>query len=124
MASRTCSRPSPSAGPLAALRAAKLLGAGAWIIAAAVLAIAVDRAVTFNPTPLPHRPAIARLTALLLLTASAPLAAWSVAGMETGLVIALATLAVALRQLDRPRAGAAAAGLSAALRPELSPGLS
>ncbi|MEO7330014.1 MAG: hypothetical protein ABI193_15675, partial [Minicystis sp.] len=103
--------PFAASGPLAALAAAKILGVVAWTCAAALLAIAVDRT--------PGR--ALRFSALLLLAFSGPLAAWSVAGMETGLVIALAASAAALRRLDRPRLGAAAAGLAAALRPELIP---
>jgi hypothetical protein len=98
-------------GPLAALAAAKILGLVAWTAAAGVLALAVDRAAR----------ARLRYVALLLIACSAPLAAWSVAGMETGLAAALAALAVALPELDSPRAGAAAAGLCAALRPEALP---
>jgi len=52
---------------------------------------------------------------------SGPLAAWSAAGLETGLAAALAALAVALPELGHPRAGCAAAGLVAALRPEALP---
>lgn len=98
-------------GPLAALLAAKILGVIAWAIAAAVLAVAIDRIEGKR----------ARYAALLLLAASAPLAAWSVAGMETGLVIALAALAAGLGRLGNARASAAFAGISAALRPELIP---
>jgi hypothetical protein len=98
-------------GPLAALLAAKILGVIAWTCAAAVLAVAIDRA--------PGKRA--RHAAFLLLAASAPLAAWSVAGMETGLVIAAAALAAALGRLGHARGSAAFAGISAALRPELIP---
>jgi hypothetical protein len=103
--------PFAASGPLAALAAAKLLGLVAWTLAAALLALAIART--------PGRPL--RFSALLLVALSAPLAAWSIAGMETGLVIALAACAVSLRRLDRPHLGAAAAGLAAALRPELIP---
>jgi hypothetical protein len=98
-------------GPLAALAAAKAVGLAAWTLAAAVLGRAVDRA----------GGARARFSAVLLVACSAPLAAWSVAGLETGLAAALAALAVCLPALARPRAGAASAGLAAALRPELLP---
>ena len=72
--------PFAAAGPLAALRAAKAIGLVAWAIAAGLLAVAVDRS--------SDRPA--RFSALALVPVSAPLAAWSVAGLETGLVTALA----------------------------------
>ena len=58
-----------------------------------------------------------RFAALLPFVCSAPLAAWCVSGMETGLVVLLATVAVVS---SGPRS-AAAAGVAAALRPELVP---
>jgi len=103
--------PFAGSGPLAALLAAKILGVIAWTIAASVLAVAIDR--------VPGKRA--RYAALLLLAASAPLGAWSVAGMETGLVIALAALAASTGRLGHARASATLAGLSAALRPEMIP---
>jgi hypothetical protein len=103
--------PFASHGPLAALLAAKILGVVAWTIAAAVLAVAIDRVDGKR----------ARYAALLLLAASAPLGAWSVAGMETGLVIALAGLAAGTGRLGHSRASAAFAGISAAMRPEMIP---
>lgn len=112
--------PFASRGPLAALTAARLMGGLAWVAAAAILALAIDRTSFAAPHTAP-RHGRARFAALLLVAASAPLGAWSVAGMETGLVIALAALAVALRQLDHAGKGAASAGLAAALRPELVP---
>jgi hypothetical protein len=126
--------PFASGGPLAALAAAKILGVVAWALAAAILALAIDRvgglaAPSTQATQAGLLPSSrtatrqrgARFAALLLIATSAPLGAWSVAGMETGLVIALAALGVALRQLEHPRAGAGCAGLAAALRPELIP---
>ncbi|MFO0757661.1 MAG: hypothetical protein U0359_14285 [Byssovorax sp.] len=98
-------------GPAAALAAAKVLGIATWTLAAALLAVAVDRVPGSR----------LRWSALLLLPCCAPLAAWSAAGMETGLVLALAALAVSLRSLGRARTGAAVGGLAAALRPELAP---
>ena len=103
--------PFAQGGPLAALAAAKAIGIAAWTIAAAVLAMAVQRVSASR----------LRFLALLLVACSAPLAAWSAAGLETGLAAALAALAVALPQLGFVRAGAAAAGLTAALRPEALP---
>jgi len=95
-------------GPLAALAAAKLLGALGWLAAAALLGAAVART---SDRPI-------RFAALLLIAASAPLGAWSVSGMETGVVAALGALAAALPELGRPRLGAACAGIAAGLRPE------
>ncbi|MEO8905133.1 MAG: hypothetical protein ABI627_26730 [Polyangiaceae bacterium] len=85
---------------------AKWLGLGAWLVAAAVLgglcARAGGRALRFTP--------------LFLVALSVPLAAWSVSGMETGLVTLLATLGL----LSGPGA-ALSLGVAAAWRPELAP---
>ncbi|MDI1447736.1 hypothetical protein [Polyangium sp. 6x1] len=99
-------------GPLDALAAAKALGLLAWTAAAALLAVTMDRASTSSR---------ARWCALVMLPASAPLAAWSVAGLETGFATALVSIAVCLVALGRPRGGAVPLGLAAALRPELLP---
>lgn len=104
--------PFARSGPLAAFAAARLLGVVAWLSAAAALGVAIARA--------SERPA--RFLALALVATSAPLAAWSVAGLETGLATALATAAVVIPA--GPRAslvGAFAAGLVAWLRPEALP---
>ncbi len=85
---------------------AKWLGLCAWLLAAGTLggliARAGQRAVRFLP--------------LLLIALSAPLAAWSVSGMETGLVTLLTTLGL----LSGPGA-ALSLGVAAAWRPELLP---
>lgn len=93
-------------GPLAALTAAKWLGAVSWLWAAAWLGARI--------AVLGSRPA--RFAPLAWLAVCAPLGAWAASGMETGLVTALCTFALAagLR-------GLACAGLAAALRPELVP---
>ena len=104
-------------GPLSALLAAKILGLGAWVAASALLAVAIDRAAGEGSAPR----ARLRFAALALLACSAPLAGWSVAGMETGLAAALAAAAVALPELGASLAGAACAGLVAWLRPEALP---
>jgi hypothetical protein len=113
--------PFAKSGPLAALAAAKAIGVTAWVLAAAVLALAVERAGQRDGAPAPPLPSRLRFASLLIVACSAPLAAWSAAGLETGLAAALAALAVALPELGWPRAGAAAAGLTAALRPEALP---
>lgn len=102
--------PFAQGGPLAALAAAKLMGIAAWTIAAGALGAAIAGT----------RSRIG-MASLLLVAGSAPLAAWSASGMETGLAAALGALAVALPELGWVRAGAAAAGLCAALRPEALP---
>lgn len=93
-------------GPHAALAAARWSGALAWLCAAAWLGqqIAGQGARRWRFTP------------LVLVAASVPLGAWATAGMETGLVTALGTLA-----LGRHRLAPLAAGLAAAWRPELLP---
>lgn len=86
--------------------AAKYLGLSAWLGAAAVLGVLLgrtgQRGVRFSP--------------LAIVAISAPLSAWAVSGMETGLVTLLSTVG-----LTGGSAGALALGLSAALRPELGP---
>lgn len=57
-----------------------------------------------------------RFAVLVPLGLCAPLAAWSVSGMETGVIVALATFA-----LSGGRAALPCAGLAAAWRPELIP---
>ena len=103
--------PFAAGGPLAALAAARMLGVAAWVAAAAVLGVAVAR-VSDRPI---------RFAALALIAASAPLGAWSAAGMETGVVIALGALGVALPALGWAQTGAACAGVAAGMRPELLP---
>jgi len=102
--------PFAGGGPLAALAAARWLGALAWLVAAAALGARVAALSRHS----------ARYAALLLLFSSAPLAGWAVAGLETGLVISLATLAAVLPS-DGPGArwGAGLAGVAAWFRPEM-----
>lgn len=103
--------PFASGGPLQAFFAAKVIGLLAWVLAAGGLAAAIDR-VSDKP---------ARFTALGLIVLSAPLAAWSVGGLETGLVTALAATAVSARAFGKDRIGSICAGLAAGFRPELLP---
>lgn len=98
--------PFARSGPLAALGAAKWVGAISWLLAAAWLGAAITRS---------GRRSV-RFVPLLVLAVCAPLAAWAVSGMETGVVTLLATLA-----LSRRRTAVLAAGLAAAWRPELVP---
>ncbi len=91
--------------PLAMLERARVLGAVSWFAAAALLGYWIA----------PSRSRFRRAGALVVLAASAPLAAWAWSGMETGVVTLLATLALSRRF------GAGFAGLAAALRPELLP---
>jgi hypothetical protein len=90
------------ASVLGMLARARLLGTVAWLAAAAVLGALAGRG----------RWERAVLVGALLL--SAPLGAWAGAGMETGVVTLLATLAIA-----DVRLAALAAGAAAAWRPEL-----
>jgi len=96
---------------VAAFVAAKWLGAVAWLVGAGCLGAALASLGGSRR----------RYLALLLVAASAPLGAWAVAGMETGLVTGLAALAVASRALGRERSAWVAASLVAAWRPELVP---
>lgn len=93
-------------GPLGALAAAKWLGA--LLVAGA--AFCLGRRI-FQRTSAAYGGAL-----LICLAATAPLSAWAVSGMETGLVTFLAVVA-----LGSGRLADLAAALAAALRPELSP---
>jgi hypothetical protein len=91
---------------------ARWTGAVAWLLAAGLLgrhaASAGSRWTRFAP--------------LVLLMVSAPLAAWSVAGLESGIVMALmAVAAIATLEREDDTVGVGVAGLAAALRPELLP---
>ncbi len=93
-------------GPLAALVWAKWLGAGFVAVAVSILGRRI-----LQRTSAAHGGAL-----LLCLAVTAPVSAWAVSGMETGLVTALAVGALS--------GGAWAdlsAALAAALRPELAP---
>jgi len=96
-------------GAVAAVRAASLLGGLAWLLAAAELG---RRCAEHWVAPQRLGP----LLCLLGIALSLPLSAWAVAGMETGLVLALGVGA-----LVPGVCGAACAGVAAALRPELAP---
>lgn len=98
-------------GPLAALAAAKVIGATAWLAAAPLVGVAVRRA----------RAGARGLASLALVAGSAPLAAWSASGLETGIGAALAGAGVALRCLDAAWSGTLLVALAAGLRPELAP---
>ncbi len=98
--------PFAASGPLAALAAAKWLGAGSVLVAV----FGLGRRLLLR-TSAAHGGAL-----LLCLAVTAPLAAWSVAGMETGLVTALCIAA-----LGRGAPADVAAALAAGLRPELAP---
>lgn len=103
--------PFGAGGTLAAFQAAKVVGLVSWLVGAAAVALAVDRMAVGRR----------KWAGLLLLVCSAPLGAWAVAGMETGLVLGLSALAVSARVLGRELPSGIAAGLVAALRPECAP---
>lgn len=92
---------------------ARWTGAVSWLLAAGLLgrhaASVGERGSRFAP--------------LTLLMTSAPIAAWSVAGLESGLVMALMTIAAitTLERDDDDVVGVGVAGLAAAFRPELLP---
>lgn len=91
--------------------AAKVVGLILWLVGAASLGLAI--------ASLGGRRA--RWAALLLVLASTPLGAWSVAGMETGACLGLAALAISARALRRERLASLGMGVVAALRPECAP---
>lgn len=95
-----------SASTLEMFERARLLGAVAWAAGAALLGHLLSRAVSARE----------RWPVLALVAVSAPLAAWASSGMETGLITLLGCCAL----LGGPK-GALAAGIAAALRPELLP---
>jgi hypothetical protein len=98
------------ADPLRTWRAARALGAIAWLSASAYLGARAAAAGGSKSRALP----------LATLAASAPLAAWACAGTETGVVAALVAFACAAPASTRSLA-AAACGAAASLRPELLP---
>jgi hypothetical protein len=100
--------PFAHADALTVLARARCVGLGAWLGAAAAWGVAVKRA-----------PAAwwAKGIASVVLGLSAPLAAHAVSGMETGLAIALATIASLTSA--RPLLAAGLAGAAATLRPEM-----
>jgi hypothetical protein len=89
--------------PLGALFAARCMGAALWVAAAMWCGYLLGREGR-------------RLNFAVPLLMAAPLGAWASAGMETGLVVALCTVA-----LGESWAATLAAGVAAALRPELLP---
>lgn len=91
---------------LTTFHAAKWLGLGAWLLAAAVLGALMADAGGRR----------ARFVPLAFVALSAPLAAWASSGMETALVTLLVTLG-----LTQVRGAEAALGVAAAWRPELAP---
>ena len=95
--------PFASTGPLAALSAAKWIGALSNLLAAAYVGAELSR-----------RGSRARMLGTALLLSTVPLAAWSVSGMETGIVALFATLGLA-----SGARGPLLLGVAAALRPEL-----
>jgi hypothetical protein len=98
--------PFAATGPLAALAAAKWLGAALVLVAVFFLGRRI-----WSRSSAAYGGALA-----VCLATTAPLAAWSVSGMETGLVTALA-----IGALGGGIGADLAAALAAALRPELAP---
>jgi hypothetical protein len=102
--------PFAAGGPLEALAAARAIGAIAWIGAAAALGRAVQ-SISGSAW---------RYAALVLVLCSAPLGAWAWSGLETGVVVALATMAAVLpARSSYSLGGAVVAGACAGLRPEM-----
>ena len=97
-------------GVVSAWRAAKWIGALSWLVGVGLLGVAIQRLEVSR----------AKWLVLLPLAVCTPLAAWSVAGMETGLVLGVCAAAAACRVL-RPSWAVPLAGLVAAWRPEALP---
>ena len=95
-----------SADVLQTFEVGKRFGLGCWLVAAGLLGWLIARS----------GERWRRYAPLALVSVSAPLAAWAVSGMETGLVTLLATLG-----LLGGAPGALALGVAAGLRPELIP---
>jgi hypothetical protein len=98
---------SPHGDVISTWKAARFVGALAWLVAAGLLGAKAFRSGR----------RLTRFAPLLVVFVSGPLAAWSVAGLETGLVVLLATFAVTS---ESATIGAVAAGLCAAFRPEMA----
>ena len=98
--------PASHGDPLRAFYFAKWLGAWSGLLAAAFLGRAVAQ----------MGGSAFRWTVLLPVLVSAPLAAWCVSGMETGVIVLLVTLSLSARRI-----AGLAGGMAAALRPELVP---
>lgn len=103
--------PFAGADPLTVLGRARVLGMVFWLAAATALGVRVGRA---------GSSVYVKVVGLLALALCFPVAAHATAGMETGLVLALSTLA-ALGFEARPASSAGLAGLAASLRPEMIP---
>lgn len=106
--------PFAASGAWQGLLGARLLGSACWVAAAACLGAAAALVTT----------GYRRSLAPLVLGSCLPLSAWASSGLETGVVLLLATLALApVISGSRLMAlgGALAAGLAGALRPELVP---
>lgn len=102
---------------LDALVRAKALGLAAWCLASARLGAFVG-ARTEEADAEARLPTAFALVGVALVALVFPLGAHAVSGMETGVVLALCTLASSARG---PRTVAALAGVAAAFRPELAP---
>ena len=102
--------PLARAAPMTVLVRAQALGLAAWVASSATAGLALARAAS---------QVWAKLLAAFVLALCVPVAANAVSGMETGLAIALATLASI--SWTHPLRAAALAGLAASLRPEMAP---
>lgn len=104
--------PFATGGAEGALTAARILGLALWLVGATCVGRRIA-AVGGSAW---------RWAAALLCVVSAPLAAWSSAGLETGLVCGIAAIGVCLRHAARAEpSGSMLLGVAAAWRPELLP---
>lgn len=104
-----------NADPMITLARAKVLGVVAWTLAGGVLGEHVGELLRLQRARRQH--VVLAAAALGVMALAFPLGAWAASGMETGLVMALASIAVT--RLGRPNQVALLAGLTAAFRPEM-----
>jgi hypothetical protein len=107
--------PLSSSDALVTLVRAKVLGIAVWALGAGVLGARVGAMVRGRSLAQVAMGALGLVTMGLAF----PVGAWAASGMETGLAMALATIAAARLGVSRPLTIAAVAGLAAAIRPEM-----
>lgn len=108
-------RPLVAADPMVTLVRVKVLGVVLWTLGGGALGARVGQMLRGDDARPIH--AVFGAAALLVMGLAFPLGAWAGSGMETGLAMALATLAVT--KLDKPSQASVLAGLVAAIRPEM-----
>ena len=98
---------------LVALVRAKVLGVAAWTGAGALLGARIGTMVRGRTQ------ALLCAAALVVMAIAFPLGAWAASGMETGVAMAIATVAATRLGIGRWYVAAVVAGVAAAFRPEM-----